>query len=150
MRLVPVLFAIALACAGAAVAAPAYDFPTQIFDSATNSNVPWTLNLRRIGTGKVIGKYQTPTSIRPQIHLQSVEPVLDLGVLGVEKGQYGLTGTIYFMEKDQRIRILVQASDPKRRCQYKDQVYADRVIVAIGDGKVPVALLYGCGLFASK
>ena len=151
MRPIRTLLAIVLtwaACAGSAVA---YDFPTQIFDSSSNfETVPWTLNLRRIGAGKVIGRYETPNMVRPQVHLQSVEPVLDLWVNGTETGIYGLTGTMYFQEKDRRIRILIQASDPKRRCQYKDQQYANRIIVAIGDDKAPMALLYGCGLFAPK
>jgi hypothetical protein len=146
MRLVAPLLAFALAWAGCAVAAESYDFPTQPFNGGNDAS--WSVTLKRLGPGQVDVVWNPPQGPSPHLSMQSVAPLVDLGVNGIVHGEYGLAGTVYYLGKKRPMAVLIQAIDPKQYCYFKKPQHANHLILVVYKNGVPWTLLYGCGVFA--
>lgn len=135
--------------AAAALAKPKFDFSAQPFDGGNVGKLSWNIQLQRTVPGAAEFHLTKPRGVLLAAGgLTSTVPVLDLPVLGVLKGRYGLAGTITVGMQTRPMSVLIAPSKPDEPCQdAKKNTYANAVIVVIGDVKNPTHLLMGCGEF---
>lgn len=150
MRIVSLCLAAILAWVGsvhaAEPAAPGLDFSKAPFDGG-NAGPAWSVHLQRASIGvaafRLTGPGKSPIAAGP---LTSVEPVLELPVLGKLKGQYGLAGTVVVQRRARSVQVLLAPSPPGRPCQdARGKQHGQAVFIVIGALSNPEQLYYGCG-----